>query len=344
MNKKIEVLIVAIVTFIILGIQVSKVIAVPENNFFYTNKKEISQGETLEMILDISKVRYDEFEFNLSTNLDTNSIIINENLEVESYNNDISINIDKSKINLNKITFCYQVPEESQVGTKIELIAQIKVKEENEQNNDNNNETNNTISEDEYKVVDNKTISISIIEKKQQDNQQKPDEIIDKDNNNMPNNPNDFNSFEGGDRLGDDFQNNEMIKGTETFGNNAADNMAKSMAGNKQISYTSNSMSLGNIPTQTETAVYNGSNNNYLSSLEIEGENLNRTFNKENTTYFVKTTDKDELDIEATSEDDSAKICITGNENLKKGDNKILISVTAENGDVRNYRIFVTNN
>ena len=29
---------------------------------------------------------------------------------------------------------------------------------------------------------------------------------------------------------------------------------------------------------------------------------------------------------------------------MKPGDNKILISVTAENGDVRYYRVFVTNN
>lgn len=79
-------------------------------------------------------------------------------------------------------------------------------------------------------------------------------------------------------------------------------------------------------------------------SIKIEGEKLNTTFNKENLTYFVQTTGKTKLNLKVTAEDDDAKVYVTGNENLKKGNNKILISVTAENGDVRYYRVFVTNN
>ncbi len=91
------------------------------------------------------------------------------------------------------------------------------------------------------------------------------------------------------------------------------------------------------------TVTYNGSDNNYLSELIVGDYTLNREFSKENTTYFMTIdSDVNELDITATAEDSSATICIYGNEDLSEGTNKILISVTAENGNVRSYRIYVT--
>ena len=88
-------------------------------------------------------------------------------------------------------------------------------------------------------------------------------------------------------------------------------------------------------------ATYNGSNNNYLSKLEIVGMELNTSFNKENGTYFINTDNTNSINIVATAEDSTAKINIAGNDTIQNGNNKILISVTAENGDVRYYRIFV---
>ena len=387
MNKRIKILIVSILIFLILGIQLSKVIAVTNNGFFYTNKEEISQGEVLEMTLDISKIKYDKFEFKLSSNLDTNNIVVNEDIKAESYNNDISINIDKSKTNLDKITFYYQVPQNSQIGTKIELVAQIIVAEEKkiEQNTvatnelnianntntlnnnqvDNTNTINNTNIENtvpdtnttesntteiaiEYKVVDSKQIDVKIVEKKQNNNQEKPNEQINNDKNNFPNEKENTNSFEKNDKPNNTNiqNNNETNKMSANFEVNLSTNTNKSMPSTnvQNISYSANTMNLSSMPSQAEAAVYNGSNNNYLSSLEIEGEKLNTTFNKENTTYFVQINGKIELNVKATAEDDESKIYVTGNENLKKGENKILISVTAENGDVRYYRVFVTNN
>ena len=61
----------------------------------------------------------------------------------------------------------------------------------------------------------------------------------------------------------------------------------------------------------------------------------------QNTTYFINVTDTLSLTITATSEDDTAKVVVIGNDSIKEGANKILIAVTAENGDVRYYRIFV---
>lgn len=92
-----------------------------------------------------------------------------------------------------------------------------------------------------------------------------------------------------------------------------------------------------------ETVTYNGSDNNYLSSLSISGYEFTKSFSKENTTYFVTVDhDLESIDIKQIAEDSNAKVCIYGNNNLIEGTNKILISVTAENGNVRIYRIILT--
>ena len=95
-----------------------------------------------------------------------------------------------------------------------------------------------------------------------------------------------------------------------------------------------------------ETAVaatYNGSDNCYLSELSVSSYELNKTFSKESTTYFITVgEDVDSIDITATAEDDEATICIYGSDSLTTGANKVLITVTAENGNTRTYRIYVT--
>lgn len=342
-------LIVCILLFILIGIQVSNVIAAAsDSGFFNTNKNEINQGETLEMTLNISKIKYDKFDFKLSSNLDTKNIIINENVKVENYNNDISINIDKSKTKLDKITFYYKVPEDTQVDTKIELVAQIIVEVEKKSKQDINDEnkvtdkkntTNNTITQTqtEYEIVENKKIEIKIVDNKKNNNQVKPNE----QNNNDKSNITSEKTKETKEKQDINLSSNETKIVEET---NVSTN--KSMPSSKTQSSTF-SMSSTNFSSsgssQVETAVYNGSNNNYLSNIEIEGESLNTAFNKEKTTYFIETTGKTELNVNVEKEDGTSKVYITGNDNLKTGDNKILISVTAQNGDVRYYRVFVTN-
>ncbi len=47
------------------------------------------------------------------------------------------------------------------------------------------------------------------------------------------------------------------------------------------------------------------------------------------------------MDIKAIAEDSNARVEITGNEDFKTGDNTVVITVTAENGDVNVYKITV---
>ena len=319
--------IIFILLFTLIGIQVSDVIALTDNIFFNVNKQEISQEETLEMTLDISKIEYDEFEFKLSSNLDTNNIIINENVKVENYNNDISINIDKAKTNLDKITFYYKVPEDAQVGTKIELSAQIIIAEENE-------------DEMQYKSVENKKIEINIVNNKQNNNQEQTNE--NNNYNSKTQNNQDTNTFPKKEKQDVSISNDEKKE---------SDNYANTIKSKSSIKTQNTTYSVGTVDSgdnklaqeEKETAVYKGSNNNYLSNIEVEGENLNTIFRKDNTTYFIETKEKTYLNVNVVKEDQNSKVYITGNDNLKIGDNKILISVIAENGYVRYYKIFVTN-
>ena len=85
---------------------------------------------------------------------------------------------------------------------------------------------------------------------------------------------------------------------------------------------------------------------NYLESLEVKyaGEKLSFSpeFNQDTLNYTM-TVDSTVLNVNLTgtiSED--AKVTGLGKTTLKTGENVIPIAVTAENGEVRNYKLTVT--
>lgn len=94
-------------------------------------------------------------------------------------------------------------------------------------------------------------------------------------------------------------------------------------------------------PVVTTPVVYYYSSNNYLKTLEVSGYELDFDRDKEEYTLSVKN-DVTSLDITAVAEDSRARVEITGNEKFKVGKNTIVISVKAENGDVREYKLVVT--
>ena len=219
--------------------------------------------------------------------------------------------------------------DEMQNGIEIESDAQIITENEGIEL------TNN--------IIDNKDAETTIVDEVTIDPEVKQSETINMDKTNISNEQMNVTMLEKNEKQDVSVNTNQKLD--ENSGIDMSININKSMPAGKTQS--SESMSgFGNTSSQLkeETAVYNGSNNNYLASLEIEGESLNTIFNKENTTYFVKTSDKTQLNVNVVAESSDAKVYITGNDNLKNGDNKVLISVIAENGDVRYYRVFVTNN
>ena len=73
--------------------------------------------------------------------------------------------------------------------------------------------------------------------------------------------------------------------------------------------------------------------NTNLETLAVEYYTLSPEYNANVTNYNVEVSNlTNDLNILAIPEDEDAKVDINGNKNLKNGNNKVIISVTAENG------------
>lgn len=87
--------------------------------------------------------------------------------------------------------------------------------------------------------------------------------------------------------------------------------------------------------------VYNYSSNNYLESLEVEGYEID--FDKKINEYKITVKNSvTSLDIKAIAEHSKSRVKITGNGDFKEGENTVVITVTAEDGSTREYKLLVT--
>lgn len=78
--------------------------------------------------------------------------------------------------------------------------------------------------------------------------------------------------------------------------------------------------------------------NNYLKTLEIEGYNID--FVKHQSIYSIEVpVEVRDLKVNAIAEATNAKVEIVGADNLEENNNKIIITVTAENGEEKKYII-----
>lgn len=85
------------------------------------------------------------------------------------------------------------------------------------------------------------------------------------------------------------------------------------------------------------------SNNNNLKMLNTKTLFLNENFYKDLQDYTVTVPYKtNELTIYATSEDENATINIIGNHNFVVGDNVVVVEVTSEDSQIKQYKIKVT--
>lgn len=110
---------------------------------------------------------------------------------------------------------------------------------------------------------------------------------------------------------------------------------------NGQTKYVSRDLVTETKPEEKEEK----SNNTNLQSLSIEGVELTPAFSANVTEYTAKLTNYKEqsLRINAEAEDSKATVKVEGNEEIKIGENIISITVTAEDGTTKVYKITVTN-
>lgn len=372
MSKKVKLIlaITLLIMIIVVHISYAKVISKEETKAFMVSKEKISVGDTLEMTLNLADIQYNNFKFKLNSNIKVNDVFTKTdskvNIGIEQDNSEnLLIQIDKSEINLDKLTLYYVIPESMKVGTKLDLTAQIIIIEEvkkedtnNSKNDVKNTMLNNTISNNTKTELNNTTNKLNNEISKQNNTTNNvvtsSSNTVNKTNNETTSN-NNTTAITYEEKVVEEIKTQIEIveKQEEQKTDNLPTQQEKTENNNKEeIKQVNNQKVSSNISKVTvsnrssstaQTAVYKGSSNNYLANLEIEGVELNTTFSKENSTYFASVENKENINITATKEADSAKVCITGEDSLTEGQNKILISVTAENGDVRYYRVFIEN-
>lgn len=102
----------------------------------------------------------------------------------------------------------------------------------------------------------------------------------------------------------------------------------------------------GNIKTYTLNITRkedpnNTSDDNYLEEINIENNKID--FNKEQKDYKLTVDyNTNNLNINTITSSNKSKVEITGNDNLKVGENIVTIKVTSKNGEIREYKIVVT--
>lgn len=132
----------------------------------------------------------------------------------------------------------------------------------------------------------------------------------------------------------------------------AEDSGAKiSGTGNKSLNYGSNKINIivtapsGAQKTYTLNIIRkdNRSGNNNLSSLKVSDGELSPKFSKNTTNYSLSVPySVSNLTVNAKSEDSKAKVQTSGNTNLvAESTNKVIVTVTAENGAQKTYTINV---
>lgn len=85
------------------------------------------------------------------------------------------------------------------------------------------------------------------------------------------------------------------------------------------------------------------SKDNNLASLTLSQGNLSPSFSSNTTSYKVDLpADADKITIEAKAKDSKAIVSGTGEKKLKAGKNEYTVTVTAENGSTKSYKIEVT--
>ncbi len=103
---------------------------------------------------------------------------------------------------------------------------------------------------------------------------------------------------------------------------------------------------LSNSITINSKAVYidTRSSNNRLSGISVTGQSLVQEFDPEELNYSVRVShDVTSIEVTASPEDAAASYEVTGNSDFHYGDdNMVTITVTAENGATRMYKLWVT--
>lgn len=321
-----------------------------ENSIVSASSNQVNVGSEFYLILNLSNISFTKFKVDI---INTASLPIDEvTSEVASLSTNnvaTTFSVDKSVISLDKLGVVFTAPNEpskikfevtiTSLDTTVETLkADLEVK---------NGELSDY--EEELKIVtsvDDMTKINGLIEAKKNEISELENQILNfkaetikteltvdviEQQNNMEK---------------EEFDKEELEKEFEKEFEKELDKSKKEM--NEMSEKMQNlQMNLDDaqstISSLTKNVTYQGSQNNYLESLSITGYDFDSSFKKTTDTYFAtvdKTTEK--VTVNAIAEDSSAIVTIYGNTNLQEGKNKVLITVTADDGSTRTYKIYIT--
>lgn len=337
---KIKKIILAIVILLFTIANTISIVLGAENVVITASKTEAGLGEEINLILDISKIEYQNFRVEILNNLNIGEGRLEEGeAQLESStSNSLSFTANKDN-SLSKIIVAYTMPmNETNVKFSIKLI-ELKENQitspENDEVKTKTKETGNVLEEEVTINVSKNNIEVSNetdiqnqtggINPENKDEQKNPD--LEEDRQESEENKMKEKPFGEKDLLEDKDKEKEYDN---------MKNMMKQMEENLQNANKE-------IKSLQNTNVYQGSQNNYLKELVVSGYELKNNFQKTTSTYFLDVgSEVQNLNISATPENSASVVTVYGNSNLKTGKNKILITVTAEDGTTRNYRVYVT--
>ena len=327
--KKIKRMSIVIILITAIMLTTVKVYADTEQKkvFASVSSNEVTANSDVNITLNLSAIEYESFTVELSSSIDISNTTVkdaNTGKEIEKKSNTTNNksestetqSSDSKKItlsnieNLDSIILTINIPEDTETGSTIKINITATDSE-----NDENSITNQII--------------LNVVEDDKEDEENKEDK-----------------TEQNTDKDSDKKENSEDMDMSEDSMKGQMQNSTKEMEEGENKSSGSSTVTIsgnqGTSNSTTETVTYNGSSDNYLTNIYIDGTTISDSFNKTNTTYFTSVdSDTDSVEISYDLSDSSSTVCIYGNTDLKSGVNKILISVTAENGDVRTYRIYV---
>lgn len=318
------------------------VVRADEEQICEIEETDVYIGENFNLVINLANIKYESFRIVVESDDNTEFIATDDNIETDTISDKTEIKITSKSDFTSKIKLVYKAPNEAK-----NIKFKITVINESEAIDTPANETDeNGVEEIEENIVVNVKEKDNSKNDKENDNTNKKEdtkenensesrenEKIDDKENTEKNNTN-FDKTQEDKKA---FSNELYTLITESKSNNYS--MQEKLQEAGSVSSKTSSMTISSKTDETEE--YKGDRNNYLSNLEISNFTLKNEFKKTTQTYFAEVENVDSIDVTATAEDSSADVKIFGNSDLKTGINKVLIQVTAENGNIRNYKIFV---
>lgn len=310
-------------------------------NFLSVESNNATPGSKVNLILNLNNITYNSYTIALSSDTDISKPTVtspntgtevgnvqeggasnnnessnttNSEVENSTANNQITNNVENTNTNtkeftisnvsnLDNISIAVTIPEDAQIGSQITFTIKV---------TDSSNSENTLSSQ----------VTINVVASTENNQQE---ENINNEN-----------------QMNNNFNGNQQSSGSTMQQMQGTGSSSTTMGNSSLTTQSASTSSLSGMQSTTQTVTYDGSSDNYLTDIKIDGESVSN-FNKTNSTYF-KTLDEGtaSTEISYTQSDSSSTVCIYGNTNLKSGLNKILLTVTAENGSVRYYRIYIT--